>query len=101
MKIMICVFLISLYACSFNGKSIVDYSNIGSMTAQDYADHLASLGPLYLKSDNVVEINLNKETSEYLEQTYERIVSNNEVLLKREIKTNSSEQKNSIFKLLN
>ena len=79
--IFICVSTIS--ACS--SKSInntLDYDDMGIILTKDYVDHLASAGPDYLASEETKTIKLRQETIDFLESIYERIVSNNQLILK-------------------
>lgn len=82
----ITIALLILFGCSSTSKNFKDYSTLGEPTDRDYIDHLASAGPVYLRSEDVREVKLKAESVQFLEQTYERIVSNNEVLLTRDLK---------------
>jgi hypothetical protein len=86
MKLIIIALFILLVGCSSSDKNLKDYSNLSSPTDRDYVDHLASIGPIYLKSDDIREIKLKPESVQLLEQIYERILSNNEILLSHDLK---------------
>ena len=86
MKKLIIFATILIFGCSFNSKSFKDYSKLSEPTDRDYIDHLAASGLVYLKSEDIKEIKLKPESVHFLEQVYERITSNNEILLSHEIK---------------
>ena len=87
MKIVTLFFLLIIVSCSSSTKkNYKDYSHVGELTTRDYIDHLASLGADYLTSEDVKEIKLKADTVQFLEQVYDKIVSNNELLLSREYK---------------
>lgn len=83
MKILFVLILLHLAtACSIAGKKYNNESaRIGELTDLDYADHLASLGASYLANGEVREVKLRQESVQFLDQTYERIVTNNALLL--------------------
>lgn len=81
MKIFIVVTILILTSCSTLDKSLKDYSHLGEPTNRDYIDHLASAGIDYLSHDETREITLNKDSMQFLNSVYERIVSNNVLLL--------------------
>ena len=84
MKITFLLFLLFLTSCSSNEKIRLDFSNLGEMREKDYVEHLASVGEDYLSHNLNLEIKLGKESEKFLEQVYERIVSNNEIMLAHE-----------------
>ncbi len=87
MKLFIIAIITILFSsCATSSKSLNDYSNLSEVTEHDYIDHLASIGPVYLKSEDIHEIKLKPDSVHFLEKIYERIVSNNEVLLTHEYK---------------
>lgn len=90
-KILILVILL-LSACSSQRKADIDTSHIGEVKKDDYVDHLASLGTTYLSSEDVNTVKLRPESLYYLEAVYERLVSNNQVLL-----TNAEEKPKFFF----
>ena len=75
--------LLFIVGCSTADKNSNDFSSLGEPATKDYIDHLASMGPVYLSSDEVKEIKLKTESVQLLEQIYERIISNNEILLSK------------------
>jgi hypothetical protein len=82
----ILLLILTTFGCSSPGKVIKDYSYVGEPTSRDYIDHLAAMGEVYLASEDVKELRLKPESVQYLDQFYERIVSNNEILLTRDSK---------------
>ncbi len=73
----------TISACSStSSNNNLDYSSVGIVLTKDYVDHLASAGPDYLASEETKIIKLRPETIEFLESIYERIVSNNQLILK-------------------
>lgn len=87
MKLIIVTLIVLIFSgCTSSSKQFKDYSNLSEVTDRDYIDHLASIGPVYLKSEDVHEVKLKPESIHFLEQVYERITSNNEVLLAHESK---------------
>ncbi|MGZ3789261.1 MAG: hypothetical protein ACXVLQ_12105 [Bacteriovorax sp.] len=84
MKLFLSLIILVLTGCASSSKSLNDYSHLGEPTSRDYIDHLASAGDVYLNNDETHELKLRPESIQYLEQIYERIVSNNELLLSRE-----------------
>lgn len=86
MKLILISIIFILAGCTSNPKNTKDYSRLSEPVVKDYIDHLAALGPVYLNSDEVKEVKLKNDSIQFLEQLYERIVSNNEILLKKESK---------------
>lgn len=60
----------------------MDYSELGAIQSQDYVDHLASAGAYYLNFEETKTVKLRPDTIEFLEGIYERLVSNNQLILK-------------------
>jgi len=73
--------LIFFVACTTAEKNTKDFSSLSEPANKDYIDHLASMGEVYLNSDDVKEVKLKNESIQLLDQIYERIISNNEILL--------------------
>lgn len=72
----------TISACSINSKKKgLDYSAVGVVQTRDYADHLASMSVDYLAFEETKLISLRPETVDFLESTYERLVSNNQLVL--------------------
>ncbi|MDD4974271.1 MAG: hypothetical protein PHY93_07955 [Bacteriovorax sp.] len=86
MKITAIIFLLFLVACSSSDKKFMDYSHLSEPTDRDYIDHLASVGADYLANDETHEVQLRPDSLQYLDQIYERIVTNNELLFTHEFK---------------
>lgn len=85
------IFLIFLFvfltACSSTKKAdSIDTSNLGEVKKEDYVDHLAAMGETYIKSEDVKTIKLRQDSENFLENVYERLVSNNQVLLNSAVK---------------
>jgi hypothetical protein len=72
---------ILMSACSTNKDTIIDYQSLGSLQTRDYIDHLAAAAKDYLKSEDIKTIKLRADNVEFLEEIYERLVTNNQMLL--------------------
>lgn len=71
-----------LLACSNSAKkNILNYDGIGELQDKDYIDHLAAASGDYLAFEETKVIKLRPETIEFLESIYERLVSNNQLIL--------------------
>lgn len=82
LSLFFCFFLIaSLSACSSSKKTQINYKNLGELTNKDYIDHLAAAGGDYLTYEEVKTVKLRTESIDYLEDVYERLVSNNQQIL--------------------
>ena len=58
---------------------------MGTVTSQDYIDHLAALGEGYLTFIEDRKINISESSKKYLNEIHDRIIKNNEIFLpKRE-----------------
>lgn len=80
--ILIAVLGCSLIACSSDSKKkTLDYTGIGELQSKDYIDHLAAAGGDYLSYEENKTIKLRPESVEFLESVYERLVSNNQLIL--------------------
>lgn len=60
---------------------MIDTSDLSQVEKEDYADHLASIGRTYLNSEQVYTVALRTESINFLEAVYERLISNNQILL--------------------
>ncbi|MBC7427526.1 MAG: hypothetical protein H7336_02870 [Bacteriovorax sp.] len=78
--ILICAGMI-MSACSTNKENLIKYSTLGELQTKDYVDHLAAAGKDYLNYEDVKTIKLRSATIEFLEMVYERLVSNNQMIL--------------------
>lgn len=83
MKILFISLMLLLTACGSQSRNLKDFSHLSEPATEDYVDHLASLGDVYLSSADITEVKLKNESSVFLEQVYDRIVSNNEILLSK------------------
>lgn len=83
MKILLLCLFILFSGCSTSNKDQRDFSRLSEPATKDYVDHMAAMGEIYLKSEDVKELKLKMDTLQFLEQLYERIVSNNEILLSK------------------
>jgi hypothetical protein len=86
MSKLIVLLLFVLNSCSFVDSKSTIYSKIGELKDKDYIDHLDSMGADYLSNEETKEIKLEPESVKFLEQIFERLVSNNELLFSREYK---------------
>lgn len=64
-----------------SSKNTIDYTGIGELQTKDYIDHLASAGGDYLNYEETKTIKLRPDTVEFLEGIYDRLVSNNQLIL--------------------
>ena len=73
---------ITFCACSTTSTNkTLDYSSAGIIETRDYVDQLASTGTDYLSYEENKTIKLKQETIDFLSSIYERIVSNNQLIL--------------------
>jgi hypothetical protein len=79
--LVIAVVGVFLASCSSYQKAEIDDSTLSVVQTRDYIDHMASLGVDYLKSEDVNVIKVRPETIEFLESIFDRLISNNQVLL--------------------
>lgn len=86
MKESLIIILFIIVSCSSSDKKFLDYSLLGEPTDRDYIEHLASIGADYLANDETHEIKLKTESIQFLDQIYERIVTNNQLLFTHEFK---------------
>lgn len=71
-----------MLSCSSDSKkNTIDYTGIGELRDKDYIDHLAAASGDYLRYEETKTIKLRPETVEFLENVYERLVSNNQLIL--------------------
>lgn len=70
-----------LSACSSTKRATIDYTGIGELKNNDYIDHLAASGADYLNYEEVKTIKLQPDSIEFLESIYDRLVSNNQMIL--------------------
>lgn len=69
-------------SCSTNAnKGTIDYTGIGELQTKDYIDHLAAAGGDYLAYAETKTIKLRPDTIDFLEGVYDRLVSNNQLIL--------------------
>jgi hypothetical protein len=69
-------------SCNTNSnKNTIDYTGIGELQTKDYIDHLAAAGGDYLAYEETKTIKLRPDTTEFLESIYDRLVSNNQLIL--------------------
>lgn len=81
-KILILTIFLTLCSCALFTKSEDGQLNFKIETAtEDYSDHLKSLGRDYLNSPKIKQVYISKSSRKYLLRLYNRIVSNNELLL--------------------
>lgn len=82
-KLLITLFLFvaCFPGCSNTPSKSIDYKGIGELKDKDYVDHLASAGGDYLSYEETITVKLNPTTQAFLEGLYERLVSNNQLIL--------------------
>ena len=69
-------------SCSSNtNKNTIDYTGIGELPTKDYVDHLAAAAGDYLAFEETKTIKLRPDTIDFLETIYDRLVSNNQLIL--------------------
>jgi hypothetical protein len=78
--------LLIIISCSTEQKITNNYSEIADLLPKDYSDQLASIGEDYIHQAGITEIPLGKKSQIYLEQIFDRIVSNNEIFFENNIK---------------
>lgn len=76
------VLIIAIVSCGSDTKKIIiDADSLGKLQTKDYVDHLASASKDYLNYEETKTIKLRPDTIEFLENVYERLVSNNQLIL--------------------
>jgi hypothetical protein len=84
-KLLQFIFLVvigTVVSCTTNSnKNTIDYNGIDELKTQDYIDHLAAASGDYLGYEETKIIKLRPDTVEFLENIYDRLVSNNQLLL--------------------
>lgn len=83
MKTLFIFFILILSSCGSTDKNLKDFSRLSEPLTRDYVDHLSAMGSVYLNSDDVKVVKLRNESQQFLEQVFERIVINNEILLSK------------------
>lgn len=73
--------LLFVGACSSSKKATIDYTGMGQLKNTDYIDHLASAGGDYLGYEETKTVKLRPESIEFLEDVYDRLVANNQMIL--------------------
>ena len=81
MKIIFFLFLIIFSSCSSHNLFLQQAESLDSLSTKDYADFLSSTSKDYLSFEETKVIKLKTESLIYLENIYERLVSNNQVVL--------------------
>lgn len=80
--LLLALFGITIVSCGSNSKKVtLDYTGIGEIKDKDYIDHLAAAGFYYLNYEETKAIKLRPDTVEFLDNVYERLVSNNQFIL--------------------
>ena len=86
MKIVVIFILpLLLLSCAFFQRQEKDDGFIYVLAKKDYVDHLSMVGADYINSLNIRFINLDKKSKVYLEKLYDKIISNESLLLVRNI----------------
>ncbi|MCK5884851.1 MAG: hypothetical protein KAG61_14270 [Bacteriovoracaceae bacterium] len=63
------------------------FGSYSQMEDDDYIDHLGGVGNDFLNTSGISQIKLSKRSNKYLENIYNRVVLNNELLLKKNFKS--------------
>jgi len=72
----------TIVSCSSNtNKNVINYAGIGELQTKDYVDHMAAAAGDYLAYEETKTIKLRPDTIEFLESIYDRLVSNNQLIL--------------------
>lgn len=75
-------FLGTFASCGTNAnKNTIDYTGIGELQTKDYVDHLAAAAGDYLAFEETKTIKLRPDTIDFLETIYDRLISNNQLIL--------------------
>ena len=85
-KTLLFFLILILVSCSTSNKKKSSSYVVSEPTEKDYAEHLASMGADFLNSNDIHEIKLKLESFQFLEQIYERIITNNEIFLSHQFK---------------
>jgi len=85
-KLVLFITLIFAISCSTEKKKSINYLELGNLLPRDYSEQLASMGEDYLLKDGIKEIPLSKKSQIYLEQIFNRIVTNNEIFFENKEK---------------
>jgi len=80
--------LFCCFGCSFfkgrKNERILDLQDYNAYEDRDYIDHLGSLADVYLNTPLVRQVKLNWTQNQYLRKMAEKILVNNEILLKKD-----------------
>lgn len=80
--------IVSLVGCSLleRNKRVIILNNdkIPHMLKKDYRDQIASLDDALISNPRVKTIKINKKINQYLIEIFNRVISNNELLLRRD-----------------
>lgn len=82
--VFILIFLVGCSGFNLNDSNLVK----NEIPARDYVDHFKTIGSFYLNSEDIVELKLNNDSINYLNSIYQRMIINNETLLKNSVKLN-------------
>lgn len=81
-QIILIAFIGTIVSCSSNtNKNVINYARIGELQTKDYVDHLAAAAGDYLAYEETKTIKLRPDTVEFLESIYDRLISNNQIIL--------------------
>jgi hypothetical protein len=82
LQLILTILIGTAVSCSTNtNKNAINYEGIGELKTQDFIDHLAAAGGDYLAYEETKIIKLRPDTIEFLETIYDRLVSNNQLIL--------------------
>lgn len=81
MRILFLLIFCTLVSCASNKSKSLDTSNLSMLETDDYVDHLADAGRNYLNYEDVKTVKLREDSVNFLTMIYDRLASNNQVLL--------------------
>ena len=76
----------SFNGCASKNSRYLEIQDNFSVNRIDYINHFEHLAKDYLKSPKIQERRISKKNQDYLREIYKRIVVNNELILKKDIK---------------
>lgn len=83
LKVLLLVLVISaISSCGSDTKKMtIDTTGLGLLKTEDYVDHLAAASKDYLSYEETKTVKLRQDSVTFLENVYERLVSNNQLVL--------------------
>lgn len=80
------IIILTLSGCASKRSRYTEIRDNFTISRIDYINHFEHLAKDYLKSPKIQERRISKKTQAYLTEIYRRIVVNNELILKKDIK---------------